>query len=411
MSSTGPSRGCDAGFRRIRCADTATDAVRNRFLQAIADRHSGYDSIAVNRARELLAADALERKPLSSRRIREVLDDLDGRSGATTRINRRVAASLYDETGTNNTLAARDLAAGSRDEQASDVASLYSDEVDAGPPNSASEPGDPVSTSETGTAREDVMVETFVHPSPTETRESAAVPETLPQPSPTRSTESAAVPETLPQPSPTRSTESAAVPETLPQPSPTRSTESAAAPETLPHPSPTRSAESAAVPETAKAPALGARRTAQPQAAIAEVGTTAQKRAKPKHLTRELAKAKLPREVATHLRKLIGAREIVDAHGLAKHGNKRTAQWVVDNRVGRWYVEALKDKGIKRTAEQEGTVSVPGSLLNDVAKSIADSPVLKEYPDIKAQARDLIAVHVKLEVNQGTVDKRRFGLH
>ena len=329
--------------------DTATDAVRNKFLQAIADGHSGYDSAAVNRARELLATDALERKPLSSRRIREVLDDLDGRSCATTRINRGVAAYFADPTGVTTTLAARDLAANSRDEQASDAVSLHSDEVDAGPTNSASEPGDPVSTSESGTAREDVMVETFVQPSPTESRESAAVPETLL------------------------------------------------------HPSPTRSAESAAVPETAKAPALGARGTAQLQAAIAEVGTTAEESAKPKNLTRELAKAKLPREVATHLRRLIGAKEIVDAHGLAKHGNERTAQWVVENRVGQWYVEALKDKGIKRTAEREGTVSVPGSLLNDVAKSIVDSPVLKVYPHIKAQARDLIAIRVRQEVKQGTV--------
>ena len=84
--------------------------------------------------------------------------------------------------------------------------------------------------------------------------------------------------------------------------------------------------------------------------ARAEVGTTAQERASPKHLTRELAKAKLPGEVAKHLKTLIGAREIVDSHGLAKHGNKRTAEWVVENRVGRWYVEALKDKGVKRMA-------------------------------------------------------------
>ena len=44
--------------------DTATGAVHNRFLQAIADRRSGYDSGDVNRARELLADDVLERKPL-----------------------------------------------------------------------------------------------------------------------------------------------------------------------------------------------------------------------------------------------------------------------------------------------------------------------------------------------------------
>ena len=347
--------------------DTATDAARNKFLQAIADRRSGYDSADVNRARELLADDALERTTLSSRRIREVLDDLDGRSSATTRINRRVAVYFHDEAGITNTLAARDLAANSRHEQVDNAQTIHSDEVGACPPSLANEPGDPVSTSETGTAREDVMAETLTHPSPTTNMESAAVPETLTHPSATRTTESAAVLETLT------------------------------------HLSATRTTESAAVLETAEAPAVGARRTAQLQAENAEVGTTTGKSATPKLLTRELAKAKLPGEVATQLKKLIGGKEIVDTGGLAKHGNKRTAEWVVENRVGRWYVEALKDKGIKRMAGREGTVSVPSSLLNDVAKSIADSPVLKKYPDIKAQARDLIAVHVKQEINQGTV--------
>ena len=109
----------------------------------------------------------------------------------------------------------------------------------------------------------------------------------------------------------------------------------------------------------------------------------------------------MPGEIAKHLRKLIGAGEIVDSDGLAKQGNQRTAEWVVENRVGRWYVEALKDKGARRMAAREGTVSVPGSLLSAVAKSIADSPVLKNYPDVKVQSRDLIAMHVRQEIDQG----------
>ena len=164
-------------------------------------------------------------------------------------------------------------------------------------------------------------------------------------------------------------------------------------------PSPSQSTESAAVPEAASAPAAGGRRTSQPQPATTEVGAAARRGAKPKYLARELAKAKLPGEVATHLKKLIGAGDIVDKDGLARHGNKRTAEWVVENRVGRWYVEALKDKGVKRAATRDGTVSVPSSILDDVARSIADSPALKKYPDIKVQARDLIALRVKQEVD------------
>ena len=303
--------------------DAAADAAHNRFLQAIADRRSGYDGGDVNRARDLLAGDVLERKPLSSRRIREVLDALDCRSDATTRINRRVAEHFSEQTGTADTLAARDLTAGSRVEQADDTESMDSGETGAGP---ADEPYLPAPTSESGTVREDVMAQA------------------------------------------------------------------------RPRPSPSESTASAAVPETAGAPAVDTRRVAQPQAARAEVGTTARQGAKPKYLDRELAKAGLPRDVARQLKKLINAREIADSDGLAKHGNKRTAEWVVENRVGRWYVEALNDKGVKRSATRDGTVSVPSSLLDDVAKSIADSPVLKKYPDIKVQARNLIALRVKQEI-------------
>ena len=310
--------------------DAAMDAAHNRFLQAIADRRSGYDGGDVNRARELLAGDVLERRPLSSRRIREVLDDLDGRSSPTTRINRKVAAYFHEQTGIANTLAARDLAANARSEQADDATSIYSDAAGAGPPDRVDDPGGPASTSESGTAREDTIAETLTHPSPTEGTESAAAP------------------------------------------------------------------------ETPEAPAPGAQRAAEPQTEKAEVETTAPQSAKPRQLSRELAKAGLPGEVAKHLKKLIGAREIVDPGGLAKHGNKRTAEWVVENRVGRWYVEALKDKGVRRLAERDGTVSVPSSVLSTVAKSITDSPALKNYTDIKVHSRDLIAAHVRQEIEHGT---------
>ena len=303
--------------------DAATHAAHNRFLQAIADRRSGYDSSDVNRARDLLAGDVLERKPLSSRRIREVLDDLDGRSNATTRINRRVAAYFYEQTGVTNTLAARDLAAHSRDEQSSDA--------ESGSPPAKWTPvrHDPASTSKAGNVRESVEAQTLAHPSPAE------------------------------------------------------------------------STENAAVPETANAPAPSARPTAQLQSSKAEAETAARESASPKHLARELAKAQLPGGVAKHLKRLIAAGEIVDSKGLAKQGNERTAQWVVENRVGRWYVEALKDRGIRRLARREGTISVPSSLLSAVAKSIADSPALKSYPDIKVHSRDLIALHVKQEIEPG----------
>lgn len=307
----------------------AIDAAHNRFLQAIGDRRSGYDGGDVNRARELLAGDVLERRPLSSRRIREVLDDLDGRSSATTRINRKVAAYFHEHTDVTNTLAARDLATNARDEQADDAKSTFSDTVGAGPSDRVDDPGDPASTSESGAAREDILAGTLTRPSPTEGTQGAAAP------------------------------------------------------------------------EPAETPAPGTRRTAEPQVQKAEIETTARQGASPKQLSRELAKARLPGEVAKHLKKLIGAREIVDSDGLAKHGNQRMSEWVVENRVGRWYVEALKDKGVRRLAERDGTVSVPSSVVTSVARSIADSPSLKNYPDIKVHSRDLIAAHVRQEIDPG----------
>ena len=311
--------------------DAAMDAAHNRFLQAIADRRSGYDGGDVNRARELLAGDVLERRPLSSRRIREVLADLDGRSGSTTRINRRVAAYFHEQAGITNTLAARDLAADARDEQANGAESMDSDAPGAGRPGLVNDAGGPASTSESGTVQEDVMAETFTHPSPAD------------------------------------------------------------------------GSASAAEPETTNAPAPGAQGSAQRQTEKAEVGTTVRPKPSPKNLSRELVNASLPGDVAKHLKRRIGAGEIVDSDGLARQGNKRTAEWVVENRVGRWYVEALKDKGVKRLAERDGTVSVPGSVLSAVAKSISDSPALKSYPDVKVHSRDLIAAHVRQEIDQGTV--------
>ena len=347
-----------------------TDAARTRFLQAIAHRNSGYDSTDVNRARELLTDDSLERRPLSSRRIREVLDDLDGRSSPTTRVNRRVASIYQEATGRPATLAVRDLAASSQPERAADTLSLYGDPAGAAPPGAADEPGDSESSSEAGTAREDVMADPLPEPYLATSMEGATAPEALVDP-----------------PSPTTSTESTAVPG---------------------HPSPTTtSAEGATAVATAETPAPGVGRTTEPQAAKAEAGTTAGIRATQKQLTREVARARLPGEVAKPLRRLIASKEIVDSAGLAKHGNKLTAQAVVENRVGEWYVDALKaglkDKGIRRMAKREGTVYVPSSLLNKVARSITDSPALKRFPEIKAEARTLITAHVEQEINEGTV--------
>ena len=345
----------------------ATDAARNRFLQAIAYRNSGYDSADVDRARDLLADDALERRPLSSRRIREVLNDLDGRSSATTRVNRRVAAFYREATGRPATLAERDLAAGSQRERSADALSLYGDEPGAPSPDSVNGEGAPVSSSEIGPAREEVMAEARAEPPPTTSTPGADVTETLAEPPP-----------------PPASEESTAVPANPADPSPTAHAEGSAASAT----------HQATVPDTGG--------TAH---AEAQAGATAREVVPPKQLTRELSGAGLPREVAKPLRKLIANKEISDRDGLAKQANRRIADFVVENRVGSWYVDAIKDEGIRRMAQRGGTVHVPTSLLNKVAKSITRSPVLKAYSDIKAESRVLVAAHVQRELERGAVSQ------
>ena len=345
----------------------AADAARNRFLQAIAHRHSGYDSADVDRARDLLADDALERRPLSSRRIREVLEDLDGRSSPTTRVNRRVAVMYREATGRPATLAERDLAATSQRERAADALSLYGDEPRAPSPDSVNDQVAPVSGSATGPDREDLMAEAHAEPPPTAGPPGADVTETLAEPPP-----------------PPASAESTPVPANRADPSPTANAEDAAAAET----------------HQATVPVTGGTANAEAQA-----GATAREVVPPKQLTRELSGAGLPREVAKPLRKMIANKEISDRDGLAKHANRRIADFVVENRVGNWYVDAIKDKGIRRMAQRGGTVHVPTSLLNKVARSIARSPELKTYSDIKAESRVLVAAHVQRELERGTVSQ------
>ena len=329
----------------------ATDAARNRFLQAIGDRRSGYDSADVSRARDLLAEDMENQRPLSTRRIREVLEDLDGRSSPTTRINRRVAVAYSDETGRPATLALRDLVVEAQKERGADTLSLYGDEsvASAAPP-------------ESGMDGEDGLTRPRIPPSPDSYEPVAAG--------------FASEPGTDGE-------------DEMTQP--------------LIPPSSTNATVRAAAPEAATATASAGLRTDQRQVGEAEVGATARHSTRPKDLARELDKAGFPREVSKYLKKQISSGRIVDMDGLAKHGNKRLAEWVEDNRVGKWYVEARKDKGVKRTAKRDGTVSVPQSLCDDIAASITGSPALKHYPDVKVHARALVTAHVRREVGDEAV--------
>ena len=74
-------------------ARTSREAAHGRFLQAIAN-HSGYSASDVSRAEALLTTDLQYGKPLSTRRVREVLGQLDASSTEATRQNRVWAEGL-----------------------------------------------------------------------------------------------------------------------------------------------------------------------------------------------------------------------------------------------------------------------------------------------------------------------------
>ncbi len=74
-------------------ARTSQEAAHGRFLQAIAN-HAGYTDREVSRAEALLTTDLMEGKPLSVRRVREVLGNLDASSTEALQQNRVLAEGL-----------------------------------------------------------------------------------------------------------------------------------------------------------------------------------------------------------------------------------------------------------------------------------------------------------------------------
>ncbi|MDE0064070.1 MAG: hypothetical protein OXU72_14955, partial [Gammaproteobacteria bacterium] len=97
--------------------------------------------------------------------------------------------------------------------------------------------------------------------------------------------------------------------------------------------------------------------------------------------------------------KLVTKGVITDSAGLVSHANKRTADWVMQNRVGRWYGEALKHQGARRKIKHGEELMASETMLRQITDSIAGSRNIQNYPDIKAQSRALIAAHVRSEID------------
>ena len=250
-------------------AQTAKGPAHNRFLQAIAHRQSGYGHAEIDRARDLLTNDAKEGKPLTGRKISEVLDEIDSMSSPTRRINRRVTNYFNPGREAHDSL-----------------------------PSTRSE----------GTAQHQAHAPE--HTSDTATQEAH-----------------------------------------------TQSTQEG---------TPTQ----AATPES-------------------------DRKEQPKALRKALSEATLPKEVERGLKSQIKNGSISTGTALAREGNSALSQWVGENRIGRWYVEALGNKEAKREAQRSGAIEVPSKIMQTVTKAINESPALRNYENVKVYARALIAAEVR----------------
>ena len=340
-------------------AGAERDAAHNRFLRAIAD-HSGYDSGDVSRARALLTVDLLERKPLSSRRVREVIQDLDRRSTPAMRENRTTAAWM-SRRGIDMRLAERAPDAAINEEERESLSANVYEAVHSAGRDGARK----VDFSQASTIT-NAIVDAFLDDRSAKAEAAARAQVPVREQAAGRN-ESARPMEREPGPV-----------ETRPQmPAPGAVTDGAG--------------HQAAV-QPAGTPTVAA-----------EARTTgdagAPNRATRKELLRTLGKTEFPGNVKSELKKLVTKGVITDPAGLVNHANRRTADWVMQNRVGRWYGEALKHQGARRKIKHGEELMASETMLRQITDSIVGSTNIQNYPDIKAQSRALIAAHVRSEID------------
>ena len=342
-------------------AETERTVPHNRFLRAIA-QSPVYDSGDVSRAEALLTVDLLGGKPLTTRRIAEVIEDLDGRSTPAMRDNRTTAAWMATR-GVEQRLREQSAEGPSEDE-----GRALGNRIDHAIHQAGGDGRRKVGFDEASTITHGI-VDAFLAEraaraeAAAEVRAVAQVPERAKAGGGSGEERGATAP-----------IQSPGLPRQRP---PDRSNANTAAT------SPTATA----------APA-----TASPTApAAAPVRTTPVSRGE---LLQELRSAKLPGKVSSALRQLVKSGTVADRTALAKRANEHTAAWVMDNRVGRWYGEALKHAGQRRKIRHGEELMVSTRMLEAVRQSIVEADRLLAYAEVKVQARALIADHVRTE---GTV--------
>ena len=324
------------------------DAAHNRFLRAIAD-DSGYSRQDVSQAQAMLSADLIERRPLSSRRIREVIGELDANSTPAMRENRAALARVSSRAIESG------LPPGIDGEERELLARRVEEEV-----RRAGGDGLRPVTFAKASELTNGIVDAFLAEQPA----AAEAPATAAQ---AAGGASPAPPAADVVASAERRGESVAA---APAPAAAVATPSAA-PLSVPSGGP----------------------------AAAEPGPPP--RVSKKELLRALNKAKLPGGLRLELRRQVKAGGILDQGGLVRRANARTAQWVVENRVGRWYGEAQQALGRRGKIKHGEMLSVPSSMLREVTHLISNGDAILAYPEVKKRARSLIAAHVQLELQSG----------
>ena len=323
-------------------ATAERQAARNRFLRAIAG-DARYDTGDLARAEALMATDMHYRVPLSSRRIREVIAELDERSTEAVRANRETLAHMCGKE-VDQRLRARapdlQLTAPQR--------GLLEERI-----------------------REAIRIKTVDGVRVVQFAEAAEI---------THRKVDEYVEEKAAQAQ--RRAEALARAQAEPEAEAVRSKSVARGAAKKPRAG--AEASSAPIPLSAKA--------IRPE--------SRQNPLSPKALRRMLDGVELKGKAKPQLKKLIKSGEITNGAALARHANRMTADWVQQNRIANWYAEAEQKLGVRSKVKDGEMISFPEVMAHQVAQMITGSPELLDWPDVKILARDLISAHARSEIEQ-----------
>ena len=322
-------------------AATERDAAYNRFMLAMAD-HSGFDAGDVSRAEALLSAQILERKPLTSRHIREVLQDLEERSTEVERDN-RITASYMSRQGVDMRLREQsaEMKLGAEDREM--LAGRIGEAIHAAGAN--------------GCRKVDYAEATAIT--------NGMVDELLAQKAASAQSE----PQQDAEPERSNGTVNGAV----------AGRGDASGPVEI------RA-------EVHYAPAAEA--SGRDSVAVTPVQVS------PTELKRMVDGAGFPKELRRKVKDLVRSGEVTDEANLVQRANRRVADWVMENRVGTWYGDAQRSEGAIGRIAYGDVLMAPTSLLNRVERMIVESQRLQSWPDIKRQARALIAERVASDLRR-----------